>query len=174
MRFYSFTNFYLSSIQQGIQPGHAAVELFVKYGRVPPNSRGTEWKKNEMLYDWAANHKTFICLNGGNHKGISDIAKFFDDKRNPCPFAVFYEDQQSLGGLMTSVGIVIPEKIYATAENERRSTLTMIFSKPEHLITDDGDQWETSFMNTSQEFVKYSFSDWERDLIVLLNSCKLA
>ena len=31
MRFYGFGNYYLSSLQQGLQAGHAAVDLHVKY-----------------------------------------------------------------------------------------------------------------------------------------------
>lgn len=168
MRFYSFSNWMLSSIQQGIQPGHAAVELFVKYGRIPPNSSGAELTKFNMLYDWADDHKTFICLSGGDYKGVTVIAQFFDDVRNPYPFAAFYEDQDSLGGLMTSVGIIIPEKIYALAEQERNDRSSVLY------LRQDGDFWTTSFINSAGDREDCTVSLWERDLIGVINMCGMA
>lgn len=167
MRFYSFTNYMLSSIQQGIQAGHAAVELFVKYNLCEATVGDVQWKKHDMLYEWAFNHKTFICLNGGDFKGVSDIAQFFEDAQNPYPFAAFYEDQDSLFGLITSVGIVIPEKLYALAEQERRDPGTIKFTK----VLDQTVVWYEDIEGSSQ---KTNISHWEYELIVLINSCGMA
>ena len=169
MRFYSFTNFMLSSIQQSIQGGHVSVELFVKYGRIPVGARGAELTKFNMLYDWADDHKTFICLNGGNYKGVTDIARFFDDEKNPYPFAAFYEDLESLGGLMTSVGIVVPEKIYVLAEFERQD-----ISSVEYIRVPGEDMWTTSFINSAGDREECTVSLWERDLIGTINMCGMA
>ena len=103
LRFYSFTDWMFRSIQQGIQPGHAAVELFVKY--CYPTD---EVEQMHMLYEWAQNHKTFVCLNGGNYESILGIHEFLETPENPFPFSPFYEDEASAAGRMTSVGIVSP------------------------------------------------------------------
>lgn len=114
MRAYSFTNFMLSSIQQGIQPAHALVDMFVKYD--------TESAQRAVLLDWATNHRTMICLNGGNaaelrsiYERIQEIASLLE-----LPFQKFHEDEQSLDGSMTSVAIIVPTHIYEGAAEIRQ------------------------------------------------------
>jgi hypothetical protein len=109
MRFYTFTNWILNSVQQGIQPGHCMGEMFIKYIDESP--------QKATLYDWATNHKTMICLNGGHYHGViavaAEVARFGDALQ--LPYANFHEDEQSLGGLMTCTGIVVPQAIYEAA-----------------------------------------------------------
>ena len=108
LRLYTFVNFYLSSIQQGIQSAHVAHSLFVKY----PSHH-----ENSILWDWAINAKTMIVLNGG---ALEDITRGFqlvneanlNHKGTALPFECFFEDSPSLGGIMTSFGIVLPPQIY--------------------------------------------------------------
>lgn len=106
MRLYTFTNFYMSDIQKGIQTQHACADLFVKYQR--------ESKCKTVLYDWAKNHKTTIVLNGGNAQSLHDLylrllplCDYLD-----YPICKFHEDQQSLNGCLTCVAIVVPESTY--------------------------------------------------------------
>jgi len=119
MRLYTFTNFYLSSIQQGIQPLHVTSELFVKY----PNELRTQSSvyPDAILQEWAKNHKTVVCLNGGNNADLNEIwvkLNSFGLTLN-LPFAKFHEDEQSLGGVVTSMGIVVPTEIYEFASKLR-------------------------------------------------------
>lgn len=110
MRFYSFGNYYLSSLQQGLQGTHVLTEMDVKY-------KGKAQEK--ALFDWKKNHKTIVILNGGNAQSLADLHEYFKylQKRGmPHPFAKFHEDEQSLGGALTSVGIVVPERIYALGD----------------------------------------------------------
>ena len=102
MRFYAVGNQYLSSIQQGIQAAHCVAEMLMQ-----PYTEG----RSQAKQDWALNHKTIICVNGGNNKSLND---FYDLVRyqSQFPVARFYEDDASLGGILTCVGIVVPEKIY--------------------------------------------------------------
>lgn len=106
MRFYTFTNFYLNAISQGIQPAHCLGELFMKYLDESP--------AKAVLYEFAKNHKTMICLNGGHYHGVLACAE--EVKRLAealqLPYANFHEDEQSLGGLMTCTGLVVPQHIY--------------------------------------------------------------
>lgn len=113
MRAYSFTNFYLSSIQQGIQPAHALVDMFVKYKDESP--------QRAALMDWAENHRTMICLNGGNGAELRSIfgQVAWLASQLELPFQKFHEDEQSLDGALTCVAIIVPEYIYQGAAELR-------------------------------------------------------
>lgn len=115
MRLYSFTNFYLSSIQQGIQPAHCISDLFVKYVDESP--------EKATLFDWATNHKTMICCNGGNSADVANV--FLEISRIgsalQLPFVYFHEDEQSLNSALTSCAIVVPSLIYDAAQQLRHS-----------------------------------------------------
>lgn len=106
MRFYAMGNYYLSSIQQGIQAAHALGEMFnqYSYGDSPVG---------RTLRDWAANHKTMVLLNGGNSADLSDLWTLLSDERNTLyPVSKFSEDEQSLDGALTCVAILLPESMY--------------------------------------------------------------
>lgn len=109
MRYYSFTNFMLSSIQQGIQPAHCIADTFIKYA--------DESRQRAVLLDWATNHKTMICLNGGNAAGIREIYAQLEQYGEALhlPYCKFHEDEQSLDATMTCCGIVVPEYLYESA-----------------------------------------------------------
>ena len=167
MRCYHFGNYYMSSIQQGIQAAHCQMELFVKYQDTGINSVDdyeptiTEMEyqdKVDILYDWAENHKTMICLNGGNLQGLQDIVNILLDDQNKLPWATFYEDEMSLGGILTNVAIVVPEHIYDNAAKVR----TCEYEIKDNQVIDN--EWK---------FV-CSLNDFEVKLINLLNSCQLA
>jgi hypothetical protein len=111
MRLYTFSHFMLSSIQQTLQGGHAQAELFVKY-REPS-------EQNVTLYDWATNHKTWVSLNGGNSSGLHSMLDFLQSANFPFPWAPFYEDESSLETILTSIAIVLPERIIKAIEMQR-------------------------------------------------------
>ena len=100
MRFYAVGNMYLSSIQQGIQAAHCLGEIVVKYGL------------SVQVQDFLHNHKTIVCLNGGNTENLTNFYKLLDNPK--YPFAKFHEDDASLGGVLTCVGIIIPETLYSS------------------------------------------------------------
>lgn len=118
MRLYTFTNFYLSSIQQGIQPGHCAVDMAVKYCKLNTTAALTFW-------DWAKNHRTMICLNGGNAAGIRDTWNQLVrlGEQLDLPVEAFNEDYDSLDNAMTCCGIVVPSSIYDMAADLRSGQL---------------------------------------------------
>jgi hypothetical protein len=124
LRFYTFVNFYLSSLQQGVQSFHVCHEMFMKY-RIeeeddachgPSGTISNPSSAAMRLYDWANHHKTVIVLNGGANQDILDKYIFLSREAEafsfPAPFTSFSEDDYSLGGVMTAVGIVLPEEIY--------------------------------------------------------------
>lgn len=113
MRAYFFCNYYLSSIQQGIQSAHCVADMFVRY-----QMRSAQKKR---LYDWAENHKTMVVLNGGNSKDLDAIYTQLvgSAEQERYPYARFKEDKQSLNSATTCIGIVLPEKIYGFAQELR-------------------------------------------------------
>ena len=119
LRLHTFCSFYLSSIQQGIQSAHVTSELFVKYKY--------NFDLSSRLYDWAENHKTMIVLNGGINKSLHDLSNFLKEEKDnlsfPAPFATFNEDEASLGGILTTVGIVLPEEIYDAVNYSKAQSL---------------------------------------------------
>ena len=102
MRAYFLGNYYLSQIQQGIQAQHATSEMFV------------ENPTNEILWDWARNHKTSILLNGGNSGSLDEVYPFLKVQadRFSLPIAKFKEDKVSLNDATTCIGLVLPTEIY--------------------------------------------------------------
>jgi hypothetical protein len=125
MRFYAVGNQYLSSIQQGIQAAHCLGELIVNYSLVNPT-----------VNDWLHNHKTIICLNGGNNARLEEFYDFLvrGSYKNSHPYSFFKEDAQSLGGLMTCVGVIIPEEMYLVDINNPEEMDTLIPWDQELLI----------------------------------------
>lgn len=154
MRSYFFGNYYLSSIQQGIQAAHCVADMFVKYC--------VNNHKLFNLMEWAEQHKTMVLLNGGNQQSLLDLQTFFQSEDNPFPWAPFYEDAQSLNSCLTTVGIVLPERIYETASLIRSRKATVLRVDEPTIIYADGyeSEWE--------------FSVWEMDLMEKLNQYGLA
>lgn len=155
MRLYTFTNMYLSPIQRGIQSAHVTHDLFVKY------NEHIDFEMNNILFDWAKNHKTMIVLNGGYSSTLFELIDLFDDPRNPYPFEKFHEAEESLGGALTCVGIVLPEKIYEMS--------AMIRSDPALL--------EDLLINgsyTAEDLTVWTYNGFEIKLIQELNNYGLA
>jgi hypothetical protein len=162
MRFYAFGNYYLSSLQQALQANHVCVELYNKYNfqflELKSYDELTSFsKRNAMswsyLREWAKDHKTIVLLNGGNSKDLRDIHNMmmgedFERSNHDYPFASFHEDEQSLNGALTSVGIVLPAKIYETAANDRSNTLP--------------------------DYIRPRLTQWEEKMVLALNRCGLA
>lgn len=105
MRAYFFTNFYLSQIQHGIQSCHVMHEMFRKY-----NDDRTLFNKEhqQLLHDWADNHKTIIVKNGGDTETMHNIKELCE--KMYLPWAYFNEP--SLDNALTCIGVIVPEEYY--------------------------------------------------------------
>jgi hypothetical protein len=129
MRAYCFTNYYLSSIQHGIQSAHALVMMAEKYRKAPYSGTAAARRKHQtsaMFWDWATNHKTMVVLNVGNHADMRDAQELVinAEESHGYPCADFYEDNQSLHGLLTCVAIVIPEPVIQLIDKIRKKALS--------------------------------------------------
>ena len=166
MRFYSFTNAnYMSQLQLGLQTAHCVADMATKY---------LMQVDNEAYDDWAVNHKTIIILNGGNCAMLNELYNFMDDGRNPYPYTKFNEDEQSLAGAITCVGVVLPEEVYETARLIRNRTLY----RPDSIGTNVtfsavGDPLENERLCNLCNFYN-SRDQWHDELFVRLNSCGMA
>lgn len=154
MRAYCWGNFYLSSIQQGIQSAHALVEMFAHI--TPTTPEGVK------LYEWARQHKTMICLSGGNAEDLirrqSSLMAACKMLRLPC--AAFYEDKASLNESITCVTCIVPEELYSDTPTDRAALRAKIVEC----------NYETPLdASFDQEF----FSASER-LRLLMMDCRLA
>lgn len=111
LRLYTFVNMYLSSIQQGIQSAHVAVELVNEY-------RSKRNLAAVRLTQWAKHGKTMIVLNGGMACDVAnsfDAAETFNRASAHYPFAAFYEESGAIHEsrrAMTAWGIVLPPEVY--------------------------------------------------------------
>ena len=125
-RLYTFINFYLSSIQSGIQSAHIVSEMYVKY--FDNKNEATNEHKMNVIKRWASQDKTIIVLNGGtsqdlnndyNRVSMLDHSSYTDKSHDiffNIPYIKFYESPDALGiseqGIMTGFGIIVPEQIY--------------------------------------------------------------
>lgn len=174
MRCYHFGNFYLSSIQQGIQAAHAQMELFVKYrenicvdyDNTNPAIEECEYQQQvDDLFDWAYNHKTMVCLNGGALGDLKNIEELMKDSENKYPWSTFYEDEYSLGAILTNIAIVLPEEIYDTAAKIRSG---------DYILYSNRCYDKYCFDISNPVNSKVVLTQFETKLIQLLNSCQLA
>lgn len=158
MRAYFLGNYYLSSIQQGIQAAHCAVDMAMKYS----SHRGEDNQSWVTFCEWAEGHKTMVLLNGGNQSALNDFAFFLNNVDNPFPWEQFFEDEQSLNNALTCVGIILPERIYEAAALLRQRNTDIIKSEDHDILyVVNGD-------------VDYEITVWEKELCERLNQCGLA
>jgi hypothetical protein len=158
LRLYSFVNFYLSSIQQGIQTGHAAVDLVRKYTAHDNPLRCDITSYHEHLVEqWADDYKTFIILNGGDSAGITNATSVIT-RNGTFPWAIFNESENSLKGIQTCVAVVLPEYIFAA----------------EKQFKENGDHVWTYRWHEGEEPQVYERDHQHFELINLVKSCRLA
>jgi hypothetical protein len=128
---------------------------------------------SDVFFDWARDHETVILLNGGGHTNLLKIhSDFVLDDSNPYPFEFMNEEEATCNGMVTSVGMVLPEKIYNAAERIRRREATVV---PVHGSTE---LYRLAATNDVREEIyardKDTFTFFDVDVITKINSYKLA
>ena len=105
-RFYSFVaNLYLSPLQCGLQTAHAVSNM----------SRTDGYDPNDRIYEaWADHDKTIVICAALNHKGVLDANERFREfgKQLKLPTTIFFEDEESMNGMATACGIIVPSKYW--------------------------------------------------------------
>lgn len=109
-RMYFLLMYNLSSIQRGIQAGHAAIEYQLKFG------------DTELYKKWATEDKTFILLNGGtSNDGLIGLygkepeigsmqQHVIDLKENKIDFVVFREPDAN--NALTAIAFIVDERVF--------------------------------------------------------------
>jgi len=179
LRFYTFVNFYLSSIQQGVQSFHVLHEMFNKYHAIALNISLRDDQKlaaSKRLRDWSTNHKTLIVLNGGANADIEDTYYKLEELSRslsfPLPFAKFNEDSKSLGGIITACGCVLPQEIYEAVDFRKASDLLDARAFMPQSTYEARECF--FFINDNVITARYLPGTAEHELIALLKSCSLA
>jgi len=157
---------YLSSLQVGLQSAHVIGDMFVKYEHT--NTKNNHLEKKSMLFDWAEHHKTMILLNGGYSENLYMWIDFLKMEDNNFPWTFFRESEEALDSALTSVGIILPERIYEGAAKLRTF-------KPHK--GGESDLWRNSrkiIFETENTKTTEKFTEWEAVLLEKLNQLSLA
>jgi len=107
-RLYSFVaNHYLSPLQCGLQTAHVVGELAHRSNNIEPYIF-------HIFNEWSSKDKTIIICAAGNQAGVLNA---FDELATmqaaiELPIGLFREDEQSMNGMATACGIIVPEKIW--------------------------------------------------------------
>lgn len=184
-RLYTFTNYYMSPIQHGIQTAHIVGDLAAIYA----SSRHSELSaaelinhlNNQILFlDWAENHKTIIVCNGGNSADLLSLYQQLSVMDLDFPFVKFHEDEQSLNGACTAVGIVLPSKIYDGAATIRNTRNNEIYDAslrgyiPLLVFDEESQQWMMTIIEEDGNVYHEVYTQSEYALMFLLNQYRLA
>jgi hypothetical protein len=150
LRLYSWVNFYLSSIQQGIQTGHMSDEMTCRYCLIDQYKDPAA----KLWINWISTHKTYIILNGGDSQSIYDLYSNIAGicSRLNLPYSKFNEP--GCNNMMTCVGAVIPARYFAAEyDTTNRDVYLSIIGSLYNVYGVDSDEY---------------------DLIKLIKSCQLA
>lgn len=135
MRLYSLTNYYLSSLQKGIQTAHLVSELS-RLDREGALGKGKH-SASAVFRSWADDHKTVIVLNGGNSARLryfhNALITSLDQKTRVAdcfPVVHFCEDADSLDGAWTAVGVILPQSVYSAADKDSDHVIDQILNLP--------------------------------------------
>jgi hypothetical protein len=121
-RFYVLVHSHLSTMQKGVQAAHCVATLVE---RTISGAQKISHEAYQSVMQWAREDRTLIILDGGNSDDLYSFADFLVATKCKFPRAIFYEDQKTMCGMMTAVGIVVPESFMI--EEEQRA---MQFDSP--------------------------------------------
>jgi hypothetical protein len=180
MRAYFFGNFYLSSIQQGIQAGHCLGQMVVEYGCKPNGAdtmgfvQRTEHYAEQAtaLATFLTKHKTFILLNGGAQTDLQELYMIIKrgelDEQHQFPYAYFNEEKDALNESITCVGIVLPKRIYEFSDLLKKDDGTL-----RHVIEEQLNRRGFAYYNR-EDPESLIESRWQYDFAQLLTTYRLA
>lgn len=165
-RLYSFVaGLYLSELQKGLQTAHVVGDLAAQV--VSATSM-----RPEAIYafrTWAGTDKTIIILNALNHGGVVELEGTLSELAAGLglPCATFREDEVSMNGMATAVGIVVPEKYYNAVPYYDRQIINGEWV--------NGKQcgWTYTDLDACEVFV-YALDSAEGELVSTLKNYRLA
>lgn len=114
---YLFSHTALKPICSGVQNAHTIAEMFAKYS--------TPSTEHDTLIKWAKSHKTIVMRDGGNTRNLNLIKSIVSDicPLANIPFSCFYESDDYMGGILTSVGFVMDRSKGSSSPLFHRTTI---------------------------------------------------
>lgn len=108
-RLYTFVaGLYLSELQKGLQTAHVVSQIAHESSQSPASPAATDFQT------WASQDKTIIICNAHNHKGVLDCWVEIERLNSSLGLAaaIFFEDEQSMNGMATACGVIVPKEYW--------------------------------------------------------------
>lgn len=165
-RLYSFVaGLYLNELQKGLQTAHVVGDMAAQVVSATPMAP----EAIHAFRAWASTDKTIIILNALNHGGVVELESVLSELAAGLglPCATFREDEISMNGMATAVGIVVPEKYYNAVPYYERTVINDAWV--------NGKQygWTYSDLDACEVFV-FALDSAEGELISTLKNYRLA
>lgn len=119
----------LKQVCGGVQNAHVLPEMFVKYQ--------DESRERKVLFDWAAGHKTIVMRDGGISKSLKQI-RYVVARVCPVlqvPYSCFYESDDYMDGILTSVGFVLDRSRQQVKLYDRSTSVDSIAKELHNIIS---------------------------------------
>ena len=163
MRAYFFNNMYLNGIHNGIQAGHALDQLWSSLteakGKRTKRTKSAE-AKFAMLREFSRDHKTWICLNGGDHELLGNLYKNLSGQ-TLYPFTMFQEP--GLNFANTAIVVILPERMY---DDTARSVGKALLKGDPYPFSQN---WPAIEIDLKVRDRKYT--PWEREFLRFKETC---
>ena len=128
-RCYVFVSSLLSSGSKMAQVFHAGVELCKQYLHGDNYNIGKP-PALDAVVRYANVDKTVIVLDGGNNRTMNELCYTLRELSDELalPMSYFYEDEDTLNKMLTSIAIIVPSTIY---DNKLQNPSTLL-QAPHH------------------------------------------
>jgi hypothetical protein len=109
---YFIVQYQMAGIHAGIQAAHCLGEMARTYLPVPEGIPPLPGMNNDsaatLFKTWLDKDKTMIILNGGTYFNLLDL-KAEIEAAPQLPHGCFYESEEATHGLLTCVGVILPD-----------------------------------------------------------------
>ena len=166
-RLYSFVaGLYLNELQKGLQTAHVVGDMAAQVVSATPMAP----EAIHAFRSWASTDKTIIILNALNHGGVVQLESVLSELAAGLglPCATFREDEVSMNGMATAIGIVVPEKYYNAVPYYERTIVN-----GGQWVNGEQQGWTYTEPDNGEVFV-YGLNTTEGKLISTLKSYRLA
>lgn len=136
-------NVAMNALQCGLQTGHCVSEMFVQY------------PGNEVVKDWAENHKTIIIFKGGPSGSLRYIHRILQRYQEivsrrysvEIPVVKFNEDEFTMDGMLTTTAFILPNRFrQKTLPSAARISAEALYNRFESnaSISEEYNAWNAS------------------------------
>jgi hypothetical protein len=124
--------------------------------------------KTRQVIEWATKHETVIILHAGDNKSMAQFRGLLESNDNPYPHSAFKEE--GLGNALTSLCIILPEKMYDLEKTKK--VVEMQKQVDKYLLAIE---YSSLPERTTEEDKLYlEYTEWERKFLVFKSKCRFA